>query len=53
MDYVQHAFYDTSDWDIDNFYSSLTTSAQGQYEALQTGRKTVVVLLTSVRTPIL
>jgi len=29
MDYIQKAFYESSLWDVDNSYSSLTATSQG------------------------
>jgi len=30
MDYVQHAFYNASNWNVENSYSHLTATARGQ-----------------------
>ena len=29
MDYVQHAFYNASNWNVENSYSHLTATARG------------------------
>ena len=29
LDFLQYSFYETSKWNQDNFYSSLTATAQG------------------------
>jgi Mitochondrial distribution and morphology protein 10 len=31
MDFVQHAFYKASNWNVENSYSNLTATARGLY----------------------
>jgi len=35
MDYVQHAFYNASKWNIENSYSHLTATARGNQACSQ------------------